>query len=650
MPSPSDTRPPYWLQADLSTVEKIRHFETIPLSQRGLPANTYDFLRQSSAYDPGHIAIHYFSDPQTCKTQRIGITFRELMRKVHQFANLLHALGVAKDQVVPMLLANTPEAQYALWGGQAAGIVNPLNWMLEPQALASLIQSTNARVLVAYGGDEHVDTWTKVQELVAHCPQITHVIRLGGEQHGTLDGTLKQVEYADVIEQFPDHALVSGREIHSEDIASIFATGGTTASPKLARHTHGGQVVNAWLSALVAGIEAGESRLSATPLFHVVGAISGCLATLGRGGRLVLPTSSGWRHPRLLCNFWGVIEALDVNVTTIVPAIMNQLVHVPLNGHDISCLHTVVSGSAPVSAPIARQFTELTGLQVREGYGMTESTSVIAMNPKGGVVKTGSIGLAFPYHRARLIPRASDAGSTADESQDATPATGPVHGVLALSGPSVFPGYLDARFEQDLWVDGEWLNTGDWARIDNDGYIWIVGREKDLIIRGGHNIDPKAMEDVLHSHPDVLEAAVVARPDPYAGEVPVAYVCLKPGSRTAPEQLIRYARERTGEKAAVPKDCYPLATLPKSSVGKILKNQLRADATVKGFEHALHHAGLGDDCRVSAQTRQYHSVACHVEIRHPSLYDAVRQALLNFTSPYEIRVISRDEAPSSASD
>lgn len=645
----SDTKPAYWLQADLSTVEKIRQFETTPLSQRGLPTNTYDFLRQSSVYNPDQVAIHYFSDPETCDVQRVAITFHELMRKVNQTANLLHSLGVTKDQVIPMLLANTPEAQFALWGGQAAGIANPLNWMLEPEALANLIQSTNAKVLIAYGSDEYVNTWNKVQQLLACCPQITHVIHLGGNKQVAFEGSVQFVDYMQVIEQYPDNELVSGREFLADDIASIFATGGTTASPKLARHTHGNQVINAWLSALVAGMESGQSRLSATPLFHVVGAISGCLATLSRGGRLILPTSSGWRHPRLLSSFWKVIEALDVNITTIVPAIMNQLVRVPLQDHTITCLHTVVSGSAPVSAPIADQFAQLTGIQVREGYGMTESTSVIAMNPKDGIVKTGSIGLVFPYHRARIIPPASCHDSPKTPA-DMTGIQSAAHGLLALSGPCIFPGYVDSSFDHDLWIDDAWLNTGDWARIDEDGYAWIVGRQKDLIVRGGHNIDPKAMEDVLHTHPDVLEAAVVARPDTYAGEVPIAYVCLKQGSALTPSQLIQYARQRAGEQAAVPKDCYLLTTLPKSSVGKILKNTLRADATVKAFEHVLQLAGLGEDCVVSAQTQQHFNVTCHVAIRKPSLYEDVQQALLNFTLPYRIEVIPNDKPRSSLSE
>lgn len=635
MPSTSESRPPYWLQADLSTAEKIRQFEATPLSQRGLPSNTYDFLRLSSAYAPDQVAIHYFSDPETCSTRNVCITFRELMRKVHQFANMLHAIGVTKDQVVPMLLANTPEAQYALWGTQAAGIASPLNWMLEPAALASLIHATNAQTLVAYGGDDYTDSWTKVQDLLVRCPQIKHVIRLGGQEGAGLGGATNVLNYHDVIEQYTDHALLSGRTFHGNDIASIFATGGTTASPKLARHTHGSQVINAWLSALVAGIEAGESRLSATPLFHVVGAISGCLATLGRGARLILPTSAGWRHPKLLGNFWHVVEALDVNVTTIVPAIMNQLVHVPINDHDISSLRTVVSGSAAVSVPIARQFTEMTGIPIREGYGMTESTSVIAMNPKDGVVKTGSIGLVFPYHRARIVSRITD------NTQHNTSAASATHGVLALSGPSIFPGYVDSGVEDDPWLDDGWLNTGDWARIDEDGYIWIVGREKDLIIRGGHNIDPKAMEDVLHTHPDVLEASVVARPDAYAGEVPVAYVVLQPRSTTTESELIRYAGERTGERAAIPKNCYFWPALPKTSVGKILKNQLRADATLKAFDDALKQEGLTSGYRISVQDSQQHFVACHIDVDDPAIYETVEHALLNFTVPYKIRRLSR---------
>lgn len=639
MPHHTNNMPPYWIQADLSSVEKIQQFEAIPLKQRDLPTSTYELLKRSSAFRPDQIAIHYFDDPDSCGTEQVSVTFSELMRKVHQTANMLHDLGVTKDQVVPMLLANVPESQYALWGAQAAGIANPLNWMLEAEALEYLIRSTNARVLIVYGGDEYVNIWDKVNHLLINCPQLSYVIRLGGYKNNTLENHTTILDYSEVIEKYCDNKLLSNRIFLDDDTAAIFATGGTTASPKLARHTHKNEVVSAWLSAIIAGLETGQSRLSATPLFHVVGAITGCLATLGRGARLVLPTSAGWRHPRLLPNFWKVIETFDVNMTTVVPAIMNQLVHVPLKNHNINCLNTVFSGSAPLSTNVVEKFTQLTGLPVREGYGMTESTSVITMNPKDGIIKTGSVGLLFPYHQARIVTSTSNSNNHEYVDGKTLSCKASTRGLLILTGPCVFPGYIDSTFEREIWIDRNWLNTGDWAEIDTDGYVWIVGREKDLIVRGGHNIDPRAIEEIFYKHPDVLEVAVIARPDVYSGEVPVAYISLKKNTTTTADQLLQYASDHAGERASIPKTCYLLPTLPKSSVGKILKNELRMNAAIKAFEHILEQAGLDEYCVVSAQIKDRHIIVCHVRVRKTSIYDNVKQALINFTLPYQIELV-----------
>mgnify|MGYP003583626792 FL=1 len=624
------TQPSYWVNASLSSLEEIQEFERTPLLQRKLPQSTYEFLQNGCAIDPDGIAIHYFADAARCAKEHIGMTFKEVFDRITQTANLFHALGVRSEDVISLMIPNIPESQFALWGAQAAGIANPINWMLEPAAIVNLLKAAGTKVLVAYGGDASIDIWDKVLQIQMLMPQLQTLVRLGGDRSGKVPSDLHFIEYLDVVDRYQSTGLVSGRVFCRDDIASFFPTGGTTSAPKLARHTHANEVISAWLSATVSGLQAGEARLSATPLFHVVGAMATSLATLGRGARLVMATSGGWRNPDVLANFWQIVETFRLSVAPMVPTILNQLIRSPVGGFDMSSLRLVTSGSAPLSEYVAREFHRLTNKYVCEGYGMTETTSVIIMNPCHGTAKAGSVGLRFPYHHVRII--------ASDRSKGIVDCAKGDYGVLAIAGAAVFPGYVESTMDADLWIDDRWLNTGDLAREDEDGYIWITGRVKDLIIRGGHNIDPKPVEEVFYCHPDVIEAGVVGRPDAHAGEVPVAYVAVRPGATVTPEELLEYARVHISERAAIPKDCYLMEALPKSSIGKVLKSQLRTDATSKAFVAALGAAGLNDSCSVRTDDLGVKGVVCTVQI-HNSLVtgEQVRKALSQFTVRYEIQ-------------
>jgi fatty-acyl-CoA synthase/long-chain acyl-CoA synthetase len=222
-----------------------------------------------------------------------------------------------------------------------------------------------------------------------------------------------------------------------------------------------------------------------------------------------------------------------------------------------------------------RSFERETGMRIVEGYGLTESTCVASINPPDGESRIGSIGLRLPWQEMRVM-RLDSAGNWLGEAPP-----GEV-GVLCLRGPNVFAGYLSPQHNKDAWLeiqaaDGSpqrWFNSGDLGRVDAEGYFWLSGRKKELIIRGGHNIDPKSIEEVLASHPAVAMCAAVGRPDAYAGEVPVAYVQLRQGAQASAEELLAYAAQHIRERAAVPKAIHILDALPVTAVGKTFKPAL----------------------------------------------------------------------------
>ena len=630
--------PAYWTDEVLLSEAEVARFERTPLAARRLPQSTYQMLMDGCAIDPSKVAIQFFTDGARPQETGRQVRFSELRRKVHQVANLLHGLGVRKDDVVSILMPGVPESQFLLWGGQAAGIVNPANWMLEPEILVHMFQSAGTKVLAVYGGEELGPVWQKVAAVVGALPTLQAVVRVGGTAPcPTHIAGVRVVDYDSVIEGLPGDALTSGRVFSPDDTASLFHTGGTTGAPKLARHLHCNQVFWSWASKYLTGFGTEELRMVGVPMFHVAGAVVGGFAPLARGASILLMTAAGFRHPSVLPNIWRIVEAYQASMLTLVPTLFNQVLSVPVGSADIRSLHYVASSTAPLSTTVADAFHRMTGLRIRESWGMTETVAVTCITPASEQVKVGSSGIRLPYTAVRVVQL--DEGRRV--MKDCAPGEA---GHVIVRGPSVFPGYLGVA-QGPGWIDGDWLETGDLGYLDSEQWMWITGRSKDLIIRGGHNIDPKMVEEVLFGLDGIQDAAVVGAPDAHAGEIPVAYVVLKPGASLAAEDVLAHAAAHVPERAAVPKHCYVLPEMPKTLVGKIQKNVLRVDAIARSFEAAIAAAPLRGAVRVHAADRG--SQGFHVDLEVPGDFaDAapLAHALQNFTIPYTIRTTGSRQA------
>lgn len=626
-----NTHPAYWPQEPLLSLEDVQRFERIPLSQRSLPASTYEMLMDGCAIDPSKVAIDFFADGSRIQETARKVTFAELRSRVNQTANLLTSLGVSKDDVVSVLMPSVPESQFLLWGAQAAGIVNPANWMLEPEILVHMFRSARTKVLAVYGGEELGPIWSKVEAVARELGTLSAVIRVGGTSPCPAEvAGVRVIDYESSVSSFPADALSSGRVFSPDDTASLFHTGGTTGAPKLARHLHRNQVYWVWAFAHMVGAAGAGVVTLGVPVFHVAGAIVCCYSTLARGGSVLMLTSAGFRNPSVLPNIWRIVQAYRVNLAVFVPTLVNQLLSVPIGDSDISSIQYVGSSTAPLSVTVAEAFREMTGSGVRESWGMTETVAVTCVTPPTASFKPGSSGMRLPYTQIRIV-RADEAGRVV---RDCAPGES---GLVVVRGPSVFPGYL-GQDHGPRWIDGDWLDTGDLGHLDHDQSLWITGRSKDLIIRGGHNIDPKMVEESLFGLPGIQDAAVVGAPDAHAGEVPVAYVVLKPGSKVSAEDVIAHAASNLPERAAVPKFCYLLPEMPKTLVGKIQKNVLRVDAIERMFRLALETSGVGEGLVIKAVDRG--SKGFHVDVGLKGLKSTdrrVRDALRPFTVSYEIK-------------
>lgn len=625
--------PSYWTSEVLCSEADVTRFEQTPLSARNLPPSTHDMLMDGCSIDPSKVAIEFFSDGARPGETSISITYATLRQRILQTANLLHELGIAKDDVTSVLMPAVPEGLYALWGAQAAGIANPVNWMLEADILVQMFKAAGTRVVIAYAGDESADIWPKVERVARQLPSLAAVIRVGGAGQPCDDiGPVRVIDFATAIATQPDDRLVSGRVFSPDDTVALFHTGGTTGVPKLARHLHRNQVFWIWASSCLTGFGCEEVRAVGVPIFHSAGAIVSCLAPLSRGASIVLMTSAGFRHPSVLPNIWKIVEAFRISMLTLVPTLVNQVLSLPIGDADVSSLNYVASSTAPLSTNVAEAFYRMTGLRIRESYGLTETAAVTCITPPVEKVKVGSSGLRLPYQSVRVVQPGSEKGQALDC------ATGEA-GLVVVKGPAVFPGYLGAESSAN-WVDGEWLDTGDLGYLDEDNWLWITGRAKDLIIRGGHNIDPKMVEEILFGNAAIQDAAVIGAPDAHSGEVPVAYVVLRPGAQASAEELLQYAATHVPERAAVPKQCYLLPQMPKTAVGKIQKNLLRVDAIERMFDAAIRDAPWRPLANVKATDRGARGFLVEILVNGelPDRLD-VDQRLRALTIPYELRQV-----------
>ncbi|WP_422098075.1 acyl-CoA synthetase [Variovorax sp.] len=552
----------------------IQALEQTPLAQALTVRSTYEIFRNAG---------HAFGDKTALTFLRTGNpddapirwSYAELLARIHQTANLLHGLGVGPNDAVAVLLPGCLEYHLALWGGEAAGIVQPLNPLLTDEKLVALMTAARAKVLIAYGSDAESGMWSKALRLRGQVPGLTTLLRVAPHDEAPgAAGALPEgvADFEALRAAQPDDRLVSGRDIASSDIAAYFHTGGTTGAPKLARHSHGAQVFTAWASVQVAGMNEHGISINGYPLFHVAGVLPASLASLSAGVEVVIPTPSLLRNKQVLANYWKLVAKYRPTSLSAVPTVLAALANVPLDGADISSITYCRTGAAVLSPELAARFERLFGLHVHESLGMTEMAGISTITPPGVDGPAGCVGFRLPYMQMRVV--ALDEHGNASDREVARGETG----MVLFKSPNVFSGFVDPADNAKAFTADGWLATGDLGWIDSEERLNLTGRSKDLIIRSGHNIDPKVIEDALSAHPAVQVCAAVGAPDAYAGELPVVFATLVPGGAATEDELLAFTAARVDEAPAKPKWVALVDALPMTNVGKIYKPELRAMA------------------------------------------------------------------------
>ncbi len=582
--------------ADMIEIENECAFNDL-----GLPKTLYSMLSNTAGKFPNRPAVTFqlFSGP---KDPAETLTWAELHDKTTQAANMLRGLGVGPTDVVAYVLPNSNETVLTLLGGAVAGIVNPINPLLDAEQIGAILRETKAKVVVTLKAFPKTDVGQKTAAAVALAPNVKAVIEVDLNKYLTppkswivplvrpknpISHSAKVYDFNALLQK--QNKTLDFVDVQEDRVAAYFHTGGTTGMPKVAQHLYSGIIYNGWLGKRLLFKET-DNVICPLPLFHVFASHVILMAMVASGAHVVFPTPAGYRGDGVFDNFWKLIERWKITFIITVPTAISALMQRPVDA-DISSVKTSFSGSAPLPLELFRRFEEATGVAIVEGYGLTEATCLVSCNPPDGEKKVGSIGLRFPYTDVRIVKSVD--GELVECAVDEI-------GEICVSNPGVYAGntYTEADKNKDLYYQGTHLRTGDLGRIDGDDYLWITGRAKDLIIRGGHNIDPAIIEEALLGHDAVAFAGAIGQPDAHAGEIPCAYVELVAGATVTVDELLAFCDSLITERAAKPKYIEILDELPKTAVGKVFKPDLRKRAIQRIYNAALQDAGL--DARVTA--------------------------------------------------
>ncbi len=525
---------------------------------------------------------HRFPDVAAAKFMGGSLTYRELNRLADCFAAVLAGMGIGRGSRVALNLPNCPQFMIAYSGILKAGAVAvPCNPLYVERELIHQLNDSGAELIVTlsrfYPLIGRIKEKTGIRTVIAtnikeylpiHLRSLYTLFREKGEGDRV---TLQPGDcwLQDLLQEYRS-AEPPRVETGPGDAACFLYTGGTTGLAKGAHLTHRNLAANAlqiksWLTDLREGAEIG---LAVLPFFHSYG-MSTCLNfTLITGGTLILVPQFSQKE------ILKLIKREKPTLMPGVPTLYIALINAPdLHRYDLSSIRICISGAAPLPLEVQNRFEKLTGGRLREGYGLTETSPVTHCNPIYGRSKPGSIGIPFPGTEAKIV----------DLTDPAVEMPAGEIGQLAVRGPQVMKEYINQPEETAEVFHEDWFLTGDIARMDDEGYFYIVDRKKDMIIAGGFNVFPREIEEILFSHPKIKEACAAGIPHDYRGETVKAYIVLREGESASEEEIVQFCRQNLA-RYKVPKMIEFREELPKTMVGKVLRRALVEEELAKKAE------------------------------------------------------------------
>lgn len=500
---------------------------------RGEPRNIRELLEARTRAVPGKTFLFSEADGRR-------FSYAEFDAAVNRTARLLASHGIEKGDVVSLLLPNSAEYLIAYFACFKLGaLAGPVNSLLKPQEMAFVIAHSEAKALLA-----HSEFLPKIEEVRSELPALRSIIEFDDERRAT--------------DRFAAGEELPPSDLGKDDVAFIIYTSGTTGKPKGCLLTHGNLLANArqitdWLK-----FTERDRLLIVMPLFHVNAVMVATLAPLYAGGSTVVTPKFS------VSRFWQIVSDYEItsfgSVATMLSLLANTYPAGVPAGLKTDQLRFALCGSAPVPAEVLKRFEETFHCLVIEGYGMSETTCRSTFNPPDERRRPGSCGLPIG-NEMKIV-----------DEEGAEVADGQL-GEIVLRGENILKGYFKNPTATADAFRGGWFHTGDIGYRDTDGFFYIVDRKSDMIIRGGENIYPREIDEVLYSHEAVAAAATIGVPDPLYGEEVAAFVVLKEGASVTEEELLAFCRERLADYKC-PKTVRFVADIPKGPTGKLLKREL----------------------------------------------------------------------------
>ncbi len=506
--------------------------------------NLSDILREGLTKYPDRTAIVFGQK---------NITYKEVFQKSEAVASGLKGLGVKKGDRIALLLDNSPDFVFCYFAILAVrAIVVPINHMFKRDEIKYILEDSESSGLIT--SSAYSEIALELNSIIRSLEFVALTNQNRKNSH-SLAAYLNDINYLDNIS--------SEEKAEPPDLAVFLYTSGTTGHPKAAMLTHGNILSNAEASSKTVRITKKDTVICFLPLFHSFAATVCMIMPLLNGAKTVIMKS-----PRPIKKLLRTIRKNKVTIFAGIPSLYQILGEIKLPkflnswlARFLNPIRLAISGAAALPVEVFLKFEKKYGIPLLEGYGLTEASPVVSLNPLNGTRKPGSIGLPIPGVEVKVI---DDSGKTLETEKI---------GELCVKGPNVMLGYFKKEEENRSVLQDGWLLTGDMAKMDKEGYLYIMGRKKDMVNVRGLNVYPRELEEVLYQHPAIKEAAVIGIPDTHKGEVPKGYCVLKnPGSMTG-HQIINYLKERLAPYK-VPKRIEIVSELPKNSSGKILKKIL----------------------------------------------------------------------------
>ena len=511
--------------------------------------NTTDFLSIATSICPDRVAIVF---------EGKRYTFSQLNERVSRLASALLNLGIKKGDRVAMLQVNCNQCVEAYFATAKLGAIYlPLNFRARGNELTYMLNTSETNTLLI--GERYIDLVNSISSSLA---SVRHFISIENRHDGKL-------YYENIIASSPADEIVT--EINDDDTTILMYTAGTTGQPKGVMLSHNSFSIYVMENVTPADPELEERNILTVPLYHVAG-IQAMMAAIYGGRTLVMERQFEAKE------WMELVEKEKVNRAMMVPTMLKQLMdHPDFARHDLSSLKVITYGAAPMPLEVIKKAVEVfPGVSFINAFGQTETASTITtLGPEDHVIS------GTEEEREKKLKRLSSIGKPmsdiemkiVDEAGNELPPGGV--GEIVARGPRVMTGYWRDKEKTEKTIDKDgWVHTGDMGYVDEDGYFYLAGRTTDMIIRGGENISPEEVENVLYSHPKIDEVAVIGIPDEAWGEQPRAIVVLKQGETATPEEIIEYCRDKLASFKR-PRSVIFVSEIPRNPMGKVLKRVLR---------------------------------------------------------------------------